>query len=42
MPNVEHLPGDSSAIVVLDNIGKEVARVVDAIEAESRRIGILR
>jgi len=41
MPDVEHLPGDSSAIIVLDNIGKEVVRVVDAIEAESRRIGIL-
>jgi len=42
MPDVEHLPGDSSAIIVLDNIGKEVVRVVDAIEAESRRIGILK
>jgi hypothetical protein len=41
MPNVPHLPGDSEAIAVLENIGKEVARVVDAIETESRRIGIL-
>jgi hypothetical protein len=41
MPDVQHLPGNSSAITVLDSIRAEVDRVVNAIEAESRRIGIL-
>jgi len=42
MPDVEHLPGNSSAVAVLENIGAEVASVVSAIEAESRRIRILK
>jgi hypothetical protein len=40
IPDTEHLPG-LSATGVLDEIGKEVARVVDTIEEECRRIGIL-
>jgi hypothetical protein len=41
MPNTEHLPG-IGATGVLDKIGLEVARIIDEIEAESRRIGILK
>jgi hypothetical protein len=41
MPNVKHLPG-ISATGVLDQVGREVDRVVSEIEAESRRIGILK
>jgi hypothetical protein len=41
IPNTEHLPG-IGATGVLDKIGVEVARVVDEIEAECRRLGILK
>jgi hypothetical protein len=40
IPNTEHLPG-IGATGVLDKIGAEVSRVVDEIEEECRRIGLI-
>jgi hypothetical protein len=41
IPNTDHLAG-IGATGILDKIGAEVARVVDEIEAECRRLGILK